>query len=195
MFIAEPLSNVDLQPDVNAQPGPVLAAVTFDEQGRSCLRHALRRAAHTGRSAIALHVVHETEHNMGLYRGHEQGDELRPYADVARRLLADLSAEVVAGLPNADEIDLRQLVVEGLPKGRIAEVAELTGAELVIVGGGRERPALDLDRWFGRHVAEAVRRRVSCPVLIVDSDGNVVGDLGPAHVDRKQALPTGLETH
>lgn len=193
MFIAEPLSNVDLQPDINAQPGPVLAAVTFDEQGRSCLRHALRRAAHTGRSAIALHVVHETEQNMGLYRGHEQGEELRPYADVARRLLADLSAEVVAGLPNADEIELRQLVVEGLPKGRIAEVAQLTGAELVIVGSGSERPALE--RWFGRNVAETVRRRASCPVLIVDSDGNVVGDLGLPHVDRKEALPTGLETH
>jgi len=193
MFVAEFLSDVDLQPNVDAQPGPILAAVTFDEQGRSCLRHALRRAAHTGRSAIALHVVHETERNMGLYRCHDQGEELMPYADVARRLLADLSAEVVAGLPNADEIGLRQLVVEGLPKGRIAEVAELTGAELVVVGGGGERPALD--RWFGRHVAETVRRRASCPVLIVDSDGNVVVDPGLPHVDRKQALPSGLETH
>jgi len=118
---------------------------------------------------------------------------LRPNVDVARRLLADLSAVAVAGLPNADAIGLRQLVVEGLPEGRIAEVAKLTGAELIIVGGETHKPAMD--RWFGRHVAEAVRRHAPCPVLIVDAEGHAIGDPSLQRDFGKQVLPSSVQTH
>jgi len=195
MSAAEPLHDVDIQPNVDVQLSPVLAAVTFDEEGRSCLRHALRRAAHTGQPAIALHVVHETERSMGQYRRHDQGELLRPYADVARRMLADLSEDVIAEMPDGTDIRLRQLVVEGLPEGRIAEVAQLTGAELIIVGGGTEVEKPALERWFGRHLVDTVRRRAACPVLIVDSDGNALGDPSSQRADGKHRLPPGLETH
>lgn len=197
MSAAQPLPDVDVQPNVDVELGPVLAAVTFDEEGRNCLRHALRRAAHTGQPVIALHVVHETEHNMGQYRRHDQGELMRPYADVARRMLADLSADVVAEMPDGANIRLRQLVVEGLPEGRIAEVAQLTSAELIIVGGRTEmeKPKPALERWFGRHLIDTVRRRAACPVLIVDSDGNALGDPSSQRADSKHGLPPGLETH
>ena len=180
MSAAEPLPDLDVQPSVDGQLGPLLAAITFDEEGRNCLRHALRQAAHTGQPAIALHVVHENEHSIGQYRRHDQGEPLRPNGDVARQMLADLCADVLARIPDGAGVRLRQVVVEGLPEGRIAEVAQLTGSKLIIVGGGTETPKKALDRWFGPQRGDAVRRRATCPVLIADADGNALGGPGLA---------------
>jgi len=66
---------------IDAQPGPVMAAISFDELGRQCLLQALRRAAHAGQSVIALHILHETERTIGLYRRHDRGEVLRPNID------------------------------------------------------------------------------------------------------------------
>jgi len=162
---------------------PIVAAVTFDEQGRQCLRHACQRAARTGEPVIALHIVHETVRDAGLYRRHDRGQVALPFLDVAKRLLADFTAEVIAGAPNGAQLDLRELAVQGVPETSIAKIAALTGAGLIVVGG---RPKERLERLFGRTVTRDVLRRAECPVLVIDVVGNAVDpkDLVPGRQDR-----------
>ncbi len=155
--------------DREAPLSPVVAAISFDEQGRNCLRQALRLAASRGRPAIALHVLNETPRTLGFYRLHDDGEVLRPIADVAEALLAGFSAEVIADQPDWAHVTLRRLVVSGVPERRVVEVAGLTGAELVVVGGRRKSA---LQRLFGRDVIGAVLRHAPCPVVVADEDGN-----------------------
>lgn len=176
---------------LEAQPQPVIAAIGFDEYGRQCLRQALRLAAHKDRPAIALHILHETARNLGFYRRHDDGEVLRPNADVAGDLLAGFSAEVIADEPDAAGVDLRRLVVPGVPARRIVEVARLANAELIVIGGRRKT---GLDRLLGPDVTGAVLRHAPCPVLVVDADGNPLDprDLRPGRPH--QTLPPAVET-
>lgn len=175
--------------DVGARRGPVIAAVRFDEAGRQCLRHALLGAAQTGRPAIALHVLHETGRTLGLYRRHDDGEVLRPNAEVASALLADFSAEVIADEPAWTGVSLRHLVVPGVPERRIVEVARLAGAELIVTGG---RPKVGLDRLLSRNVAAAVMRHAPCPVVVVDTSGHAL-DPQDLRQGREPALPAAME--
>ena len=158
---------------ISDYPGarPILAAVSLDTQGQHCLRHACRQATLSGAVVVALHVVHETGRNAGFYRQHDTGQLLRPIDEVARGLLADVTAEVLGGEPGCGEQQPQLLVVDGVPERRIPEVAERIGAGLIIVGGQRLR---GLDRLFGRNVARQVLLKARCPVMVVDSDGNSV---------------------
>ena len=162
---------------------PIVAAVTFDEQGRQCLQHACQRAARTGEPVIALHVVHETVRDAGLYRRHDCGQVALPIVDVAKRLLADFTAEVIAGEPDGAQLDLRELAVPGVPETSIAKIAALTSAGLIVIGG---RPKRGLERLFGRMVTQNVLRRAECPVLVIDVAGNALDpkDLAPGRQDR-----------
>jgi nucleotide-binding universal stress UspA family protein len=173
-------------PKLSAEFRPVIAAIGFDEYGRQCLRQALRLAARRDRPAIALHILHETPRNLGFYRRQDDGEVLRPNADVASDLLAAFSAEVIADEPDTSNVSLRQLVVPGLPAGRIVEVARLTNAELIVIGA---RPKTALDRLLSRDVTWAVLRHAGCPVLVVDALGKPVDphDLRPGRP--RQPLP------
>jgi nucleotide-binding universal stress UspA family protein len=159
---------------------PILAALSLDAQGQQCLLQACRQATLTGAAIIALHVIHETGRNAGLYRRHDTGEVLRPVAEIARGLLADVSAELLGNEPECQDQQPQLLAVEGLPEQRIPEVAERVGAGLIIVGGRRPR---GLDRLFGRNVARHVLLKARCPVLVVDIDGNYIDphDLLPGH--------------
>lgn len=172
-------------------PGPVIAAVTFDERGRQCLRQALQRAAHTGQTVVALHIVHESERSIGLYRRHDRGEVLRPNSEVARRLLAGLCAEVVAEQSAGPAAALRELVVDGVPGRRIPELARLLDAGLIVVGGRHHRSLPE--RLFGSDVTAAVLRRAPVAVLVVDADGNPL-DVARGR-GRNRSLPPAVETH
>lgn len=176
--------------DVEARRGAVIAAIRFDDEGRQCLRQALLRAVQTGRPAIVLHVLHETVRTMGLYRSHDDGEVLRPNAEVARELLADFSAEVIADEPARAELSLRHMVVSGVPERRIVEVARLAGAELIVMGG---RPKVGLDRLLCRNVTGAVLRRAPCPVVVVDAGGNSLGPKQLRQGRREHALPPAMQ--
>lgn len=173
-------------PQPTAESRPVIAAVCFDEYGRQCLRQALRLAARRDRPAIALHILHETTRNLGFYRRQDDGEVLRPNADVAGDLLAAFSAEVIADEPDTSDVSLRQLVVPGVPAGRIVEVARLTDAELIVIGA---RPRTGLERLLSPDVIGSVLRHAGCPVLVVDALGEPVDphDLRPGHP--RQPLP------
>ncbi|NBD95984.1 MAG: universal stress protein [Gammaproteobacteria bacterium] len=176
--------------DLWPQPGPVIAAVRFDEYGRHCLRQALRLAARRGQPAIALHILHETMRTSGFYRRHDDGEVLRPSLDVAHELLAGFAAEMVSEEPEAAEVVLRRLVVPGLPQRRIVEVARQTEAELIVIGGHRRT---GLDRLLSRDVTGAVLRHAPCPVQVVDAAGSSVDPrhLRPGRPD--QPLPPAVE--
>jgi nucleotide-binding universal stress UspA family protein len=152
-------------------PRPILAAVSLDMRGQQCLRQACRQATLSGATVIALHVIHESGRDAGLYRRHDTGEVLRPVDVIARGLLADVCAEVLGDEPGCGAREPRLLAVAGLPQRRIPEVAERVGAGLIIVGGERPR---GLDRLFGRNIARQVLAVASCPVLVVDRDGNSI---------------------
>ena len=157
--------------DVDARRGPLIAAVRFDEKGRQCLRRALRTAAPAGQPVIALHILHETVRTLGLYCSQDGRKVLRPNSEVASRLLENFCAEIIAGESDGVGLDLQRLVVPGVPERRIVEVARLSGAELIVVGGPRKE---GMGRLLRRDVTGAVMRDAPCPVLVVDADGNAV---------------------
>ena len=173
---------------------PVVAAVTFDQQGSQCLRQACQRAAHTGQPVIALHVVHENGRTAGHYLRSSSSRLVAPISHIAKGMLDDFVSRVLSQKPTCCHgLELRQLTVVGLPARRISEIAALTGADLLIMGGGR--PKSGLQRLLSTSVTRAVLRNAPCPVLVIDAAGNPVDpeDLVPR--GRGRTFPSMLQTH
>lgn len=144
--------------------GSILVAVDFSEDSRRALIWAARQAGLEGVPLTILHVVHDPAASPGFYRKPDE-NWLRPMIDVAEDMMAEFLAQV-----KADQPDLPALasaiprLVSGLPAGRIAEVAQETGAHLVVVGS---RGRTGLQSILLGSVAERVAQICSVPVVIV----------------------------
>src|SRR5215218_5450843 len=131
---------------------------------------AVRQAAElAAASAVALHLV----------SAHPAGGS--PGAAVTRTL-----EEARAALEGLD-VEVHLHAEPGGPADALCAVAERVGAELIVVGNkgvdarfGRLRPA----------IAEQVRRKAPCPVLVVDTEPywhEVEADAAPAA--RRSRIP------
>lgn len=170
---------------------PIIAAVSFGHAGSQCLRQACQRAAHTGQPVIALHVVHETGRTAGLYHRHDTSPGLTPIADIAKQMLAEQVADCVGGEPACQALEIRKLAVAGLPGRRISEIAELTGADLIVIG---YRPKRGLARLLSTSVTQTVLRHAPCAVLVVDEAGNPVDAQQRLPRHRGRSHPSVLQT-
>jgi nucleotide-binding universal stress UspA family protein len=181
-----------LPADTASTLAPVIAAVSFDHQGSQCLRQACQRAAHTGQPVIALHVVYESGRTIGLYHRHDSRPGLMPIADIAKQMLAEEVAECVGSDPAYKTVEIRQLALAGLPGKRIPEVAELIGAELIVIGDG---PRQGLTRLLSSNsVTRTVMRRAPCAVLVIDDTGNTIDAQTPPPRQGNRSYPSMLQT-
>lgn len=135
---------------------PVLVCVDLGPHSAQAMANALSLACDENRPLVVLHVVHETGESAGFYRHQNRQNETTPLADIATTLLEELVDKVVGcSKPNGCSVGVATRVVEGIPANRIAEVAELLDAEIVVLVGSARSA---IGRFWHGSVAAGVRR-------------------------------------
>ncbi len=146
--------------------GPVLAAVDFSADSAQAVVWAAKQAAMEHAPLIILHVVHDPAASPGFYRKPGE-DWLRPMQDAAKKMMAEFVAGLTAEHPELAALtSAESRLVDGLPAGRIAEVAEQTGARLIVIGN---RGRTGLKSILLGSVAERVVQISPIPVVVVKS--------------------------
>ena len=143
---------------------PVLAAVDFSEESRAALLWAARQAQLEEAPLLVLHVAHDSAENPGFYKSSDD-DTLTPILDIAEKMMGDFLLRTITDHPELPALATAQTrLVEGLPAGRIKEVAENTGARLVAIGNiGRSA----LQSIILGSVADGVLRACTIPVVVI----------------------------
>ncbi|WP_417809515.1 universal stress protein [Thioclava sp.] len=145
-------------------PQPVLCAVDFSSDSEAALLWAAAQAERDGARLIVLHVVHDPASSPGFYRKPSVG-WLRPMEEVAREMFTEFLAAVRERNPEAAGLlRAETMIVDGLPSGRICEVADEIGAGIVVVGS---RGRTGLPHVMLGSVAERVVQVVVAPVTVV----------------------------
>jgi nucleotide-binding universal stress UspA family protein len=148
---------------VSATAAPVLVAVDFSPDSDSAFGWAVAAALAFDAPLLVLHVAHDPAAAPGTYvRSDEPMTELE---EAAEQMLDERVERLRKEFPQTGELSrLIPRVVVGLPVGRILEVAEQEGAQLIVMGGqGRSGLA---DALLGSKV-ERVARTATIPVTIV----------------------------
>jgi nucleotide-binding universal stress UspA family protein len=154
------------QPDQDRadEAGPILVAVDFAPDSEAALLWACRQAACVGAALVVLHVVHDPPDDPGHYRG-GGGDPLRPMEDVAAEMMDQSLARIAKAHPDLVALqDAERVLVEGVPKTRIPEIANAKGARLIVMGS---RGRTGLGHLLLGSKAEHVVRVSPQPVTIV----------------------------
>lgn len=152
---------------------PVLVAVDFSEESRAALLWAAGQAQLEEAPLLVLHVVHDPAENPGFYSTSDDGT-FTPMLDVAENMMQEFLLHTKADHPELPALAAAQTrLVEGLPAGRINEVAENTGARLVVIGNvGRST----LQSMLLGSVADEVLRTCAIPVVIIKAPPGVASE-------------------
>ena len=144
---------------------PVLVPVDFSEHSRAALRWAAEAAPCFDAPIIVLHVVHDPEAGPGFYTRPERNGFLRRMEDAGGELMEEFLDRVRRENPDLNALrNLETLLVVGLPTTRILEVAEKTGAQMIVMGSqGRT----GLSRFLLGSKAQRVVQLAPIPVTIV----------------------------
>ncbi len=143
---------------------PILAAIDFSPFSEKALVWAARAARSFGAPLLALHVVHDSAAAPGYYEpAKKHKKHLRRIEDAAAEMMADFLERMRKQHPKLFE-GLEHRLVVGLPINRILEVADKTGARMIVMGsqGRTGLPHLLLGS-----KAERVARLSPIPVTIV----------------------------
>jgi universal stress protein A len=143
---------------------PVLVAVDFSEDARAAVAWAANEAPRLGARLVILHVVHDPTASPGFYRRVGE-DWLRPMVDVASEMMSEFIGEMREANPHLTALaGADVLQVNGLPAGRIVEVANQINARMIVVGS---RGRSGLPHILLGSVAERVVQLASMPVVVV----------------------------
>jgi nucleotide-binding universal stress UspA family protein len=150
---------------------PVLVPVDFSSCSRAALLWAARFVGFSGVPLVILHVIHESGRQTGFYRRHDTATKvLKPIETIAEDMLSEFVDEVFAEAGAAPDIEVRTVLVTGLPATRIVEVAVQQEAGLIVMGThGRS----GLSRLAAGSVAAEVMTRSGVPVTVVKEGRNV----------------------
>jgi nucleotide-binding universal stress UspA family protein len=144
---------------------PILVPVDFSPYAEAALVCAAELAGVLHAPLRVLHVVHDPGQAPGYYAVKDLTTHLRKLEDVAATMLQAFMASVMEKHPERVELGAAEtILVTGLPVTRILEIAEKTGARMIVMGSqGRTGLAHAL---LGSK-AEQVVRLASIPVTIV----------------------------
>ena len=150
--------------DRAGEVGPILVAVDFAPDSEAAVLWACDYARCVGAGLVVLHVVHDPADAPGSYlKG--QADLLRPMEDVATEMLDQFLERIVTANPRLDVLkDAERILVKGIPATRILEVAQSTGARLIVMGS---RGRTGLPHLLLGSKAERVVQMAPIPVTIV----------------------------
>ncbi len=143
---------------------PILVAVDFSAFSERALVWAARAARQFGAPLLVLHVVHDSASAPGYYEQVKKHKKhLRRIEEAAAEMMADFLEQNRKQHPRL-LAKLDHLLVVGLPVNRILEVAEKTGAQMIVMGSqGRT----GLEHLLLGSKAERVARLSPIPVTIV----------------------------
>ena len=145
----------------------VLVAVDFSEDSSAAVLWASRYARLADARLVILHVVHDPVETPGFYRVDKQ-DQLLPMQQIAESMMSEFIAALNKRNPGDERLETAEtLLVQGLPPGRIVEVADHLNAEIVVIGS---RGLTGLSHLMLGSVAERVVEMASRPVVVVKAE-------------------------
>lgn len=145
-----------------------MVPVDFSEPSAAALAQAMDLARCMHRPLLVLHVVHDPGFMPGYYSQALKKKQLSRIEDGAAAMLdAFVKRSVKAQAGRVKGVTLESTLVTGLPTSRILEVAERTGACMIVMG------SMGLTGW--KHlmigsVAEQVVHLSPIPVTVVKID-------------------------
>jgi nucleotide-binding universal stress UspA family protein len=157
-------SGIAMSKDI--QVHKILVPVDFSPESAEAVAFAAKYADRNGCAVVLLHVIHTPHDHLERYTQPQDGNQLLPMPDLAQRLMDDF----VRNLDCVCPISVDQLLVSGLPAGRILEVATLIGAREIVMGG-------HLLGWVEGLLKGSISKKVcsesQIPVTVVYDDGRV----------------------
>jgi len=158
-----------LQPTTIADTLPILVPIDFSATSNEALLLAAQLAASSSQSLLVLHVAHDDIHQPNIYPRRSEIERVLPIEEIAESVLQDFMADMCQQHPeNAVLANAGLLVVSGLPATRIPEVARLTGADHIVMGGNGRT---SLSKLMAGSVSEKVIQKSPVPVTIVHANG------------------------
>ena len=176
-----------LQATTRADTLPILVPIDLSATSNEALLLAAQLAASSSRSLLVLHVAHDDIHQPNIYPRRNEVEQLLPIEEIAESVLQDFMADMRKQHPdNAVLANAGLIVVSGLPATRIPEVARLTGAGHIVMGGNGRT---SLSKLMTGSVSEKVIHKSPVPVTIVHANGTTRED---ASADVHQSEPRRL---
>ncbi|MCB1852464.1 MAG: universal stress protein [Gammaproteobacteria bacterium] len=147
---------------------PILVPVDFSSHSEAALLKACELGDCMKRPILVLHVVHDPGEMPGYYQRIAKKKQLLRIEDIAEEMLNDFLARLIKKYPREKQLkQIEKRLVIGLPVTRILEVAQKSGAYMVVMGSqGRT----GLNHLLLGSKAEQVVRLCPVPVTIVKSD-------------------------
>ena len=147
------------------QNGPILVPVDFSPYSVSALVFAADLADCVGKSLMVLHVVHDPGDEPGYYNKALKKKQLRRIEDAAADMLEAFLVKVRKKFPDSKPLQQAESVlVKGLPRNRILEVAEQKKASMIVMGSKGET---GLKHMVLGSAAERVVQLATVPVTVV----------------------------
>jgi nucleotide-binding universal stress UspA family protein len=144
-----------------ADPKVVLAATDLSASADEALRQAHERALRARAKLLVCHVAPSLSRANVLFP-HLQLDQEAARLELQQKAL-DALVERTRAVTGRAASEFEAVLEDGTPYARIVEVAERSGAELIVVG---ERGSTGLSRVLLGSVAERVVRYAHAPVLV-----------------------------
>jgi len=149
----------------------ILVPIDFSTVSSEALLFAGQLAESSSQSLIVVHVVHDDTHRRYIYSRRNESEQILPINEIAERMLKNFMADIREQHPDSVVLENAvEMVVSGLPATRIAEIANLTGADLIVMGGNS--PSW-LSKLIAGSVSNKVIRKSLVPVTIVRLNGTV----------------------
>ena len=157
------------QPAEVEQNQPILVAIDFSDDSRAAVLWACEFSTCVGARLILLHVIHDPAASPGFYHSETPG-EMQPMEDVAEAMMNDFLADMRTKHPDLELLQSADSrLIQGLPPGRIVELAGLLKARLIVIGS---RGMTGLDHMLLGSVAERVVELAPGPVVVVKSENS-----------------------
>ena len=176
-----------LQATTRAETLPILVPIDLSATSNEALLLAAQLAASASRALLILHVAHDDSQQPNVYPRRNEMEQLLPIEEIAEIVLQDFMAGMRKQHPdNVVLANAGLLVVSGLPATRIPEVARLTGAGHIVMGGNGRT---SLSKLMTGSVSEKVIHKSPVPVTIVHAS-RTAGE--GASADDRQSEPRRL---
>lgn len=147
---------------------PILVPVDFSPDSAAALRCAAELSMLFKAPLLIVHVVHDPGEAPGYYAVKGHNKHLQKLEDVAAGMFEEFMQAFIAEHPELTALKSAETsLVTGLPVNRILELADKSGARMIVMGSqGRT----GLARALLGSKAEQVVRLAHVPVTIVKSE-------------------------
>ena len=147
------------------QDRPILVPVDFSPYSEAALLFAADLAECVDKTLLVLHVVHDPGEMPGYYNRAVKKKQLQRIEDAAADMLDVFLGEVRKRHSKCKPLNESQsMLVKGLPRNRILEVADRKKASMIVMGSKGET---GLKHLVLGSVAERVVQLASVPVTVV----------------------------